>query len=266
MKNYDNFKWAILDIHDHFKKHAKPIHTEKWQGVDISKRPEAKMFELLNYNFAVNLTGKDLEFFKEDMGPNLPWADEHFLERVCGEPLNPGDQWAKWPWGNSANSFRDKQGQFNHNYMERYWPKFAGVFPEGKLPDHFIRTAHRGIRYRYGDLLDVINQLANEPYTRQAYIPIFFPEDTGSVHGGRVPCSLGYHIIHRDGLLHINYYLRSCEVYRHFRDDCYLTVRLLMWVLDKLKNRNDYWKDVKLGNYSMYITSFHCFVNDMREL
>lgn len=278
MEKYGNFENAIADIHYAFKHESYKVHTEKWQGMDISNKPEAETHELLNYNFCVDLDGQeDLQFFREDIKPNLPWADDHFLERVCGEPINPGEQWAKWPWGNSANSFRAKHdgqhgkaGQFNHNYMERYWPKHAGQTPDGsyasRTPASPWKDRNVGIRYDYGDLRDIINQLNNEPQTRQAYFPIFFPEDTGAVHGGRVPCSLGYHFIYRNGVLHINYYLRSCEVYRHFRDDCYLTVRLLLYVLDELRKLDDKWKNVIPGTYSMYITSFHCFVNDMRNL
>lgn len=258
---FKNFTQAIEEIHHDFKTYSQKVHTEKWQGMDISKKPEAATFELLNYNFSVPLHTTDQNHYREDIKPNLPWADNHFLERVCGLPLNPGDQWKHWPWGNHADKFRDEHGRFNHNYMERYWPKFANTNYE-----ETFGGPHKGIRYDYGDLRDLVNQLRNEPQTRQAYLPIFFPEDTGALHGGRVPCSLGYHFINRNGLLHINYYLRSCEVYRHFRDDCYLTVRLLLWVLDELRAMDPYWNNVQPGTYSMYITSFHCFVNDMRNL
>lgn len=259
---YKDFKSSIFDIHRDFKERSTKIHTERWQGIDISKRPEAATFELLNYNFSVDLGHEHLLDYQADIMPNLPWADNHFLERVQGDPLNPGEQWAKWPWSNSADKFRDQNGQFNHNYMERYWPKLANG---GKDRDG-LGGSNEGIRFNYGDLRDVVHQLNNEPYTRQAYLPIFFPEDTGAVHKGRVPCSLGYHFIFRDGRLHINYYLRSCEVYRHFRDDCYLTVRLLLWVLEELRKLDNQWDKASPGIYSMYITSFHCFVNDMRLL
>src|SRR5690606_37916967 len=99
------------------------------------------------------------------------------------------------------------------------------------------------------------------------YMPIFFPEDTGAVHGGRIPCSLGYQFIQRHGYLHINYYLRSCEVYRHFRDDAYLTMKLLLWVLDQLQLHDAAtWGSVLPGTFNMYITSFHCFINDKEKL
>lgn len=286
---YPDFAKAIEEVIADFKSASQLVHTEKWQGVDISNKPEMATQELLNYNFAVMLQGEDLEKYRQDIKPNLPWADDHFMERVCGEPINPGKEWANWPWGNHADKFRDANGQFNHNYMERYWPKAAGITDQGELvgtdySPHFVAEMkqafkeagdhynpsplvfNRGIRYPYGDLNDVVEQLFKEPNTRQAYMPIFFPEDTGAIHGGRVPCSLGYHFIHRYGYLHINYYLRSCEVYRHFRDDCYLTVRLLLWVLGELRKKDSKWNDVKPGFYTMNITSFHCFVNDMVSL
>lgn len=231
-----DFQWAPI------------VKTEKWQGVKT--KPEMATHELLNFNFTVPIHTDNLDHWREDIQPNLPWADDHFLERICGEPINPGEQWAKWPWGLNADKFRDENGQFNHNYMERYWPKQAGRFPNPAAhgPDR------KGIRYTYGDLDDVINLLNDQPFTRQAYLPIWFPEDTGVVHGGRVPCSLGYHFLQRGGYLHINYYLRSCEIYRHFRDDCYLTLRLLLHVCEKT--------GFKPGFYNMFINSFHCFVND----
>lgn len=283
---YPNFEKAIQHIIRDFRTVAPIIHTEKWQGVDISRKPEMATYEMLNYVFRVALYGEDITQYQADIRPNLPWAEDHFLERVCGEPLNPGKEWANWPWGNHADKFRDEDGQFNHNYMERYWPKHAGNTDQGELKDTDLDPSYvarmraelpdytpkhvyqnRGIRYPYGDLNDLVNQLLKEPNTRQAYMPIFFPEDTGAVHGGRVPCTLGYHFIHRMGYLHINYYLRSCEVYRHFRDDCYLTVRLLLWVLDELRKKDpSKWMNVKPGIYSMYITSFHCFKNDMASL
>ncbi len=49
---------------------------------------------------------------------------------------------------------------------------------------HPLPLANRGIRYRYADLHDVIDTLNKDPLTRQAYIPIWFPED-GSAMPGR---------------------------------------------------------------------------------
>jgi thymidylate synthase len=71
----------------------------------------------------------------------------------------------------------------------------------------------------------------------------------------------------RDHKLSITYQLRSCDIYRHFQDDIYLTVRLLMWVLNELQIANPtYWGKVRYGDFIMLIGSLHCFENDFRLL
>lgn len=277
---FGSFAEAIRTAEEELLDRGNPVHSTFWQGLDVSKMPAAEMVELLNWNFRVPLNPRgNIDYLQSEIEPNLPWADLHFeQERVGGQPLNPGETWKIWPWGNSADKHRKSGEQFNHTYAERFWPKWAGLTREGKLseegeehpwkePRSPYNGMHAGIRYRYADLWDVINTLAADPLTRQAYIPIWFPED-GS-HMDRKPCTLGYHLIMRGGFLHMNYYIRSCDIFRHFRDDIYLAVRLQMWILDQLKGRqlgNDAWKEVKLGMFSMYITSLHCFINDRREL
>lgn len=255
---------------------APEVHAQKWQGFDVSERPEAKMIELLLENYRVPIHTEDLDHWRKDIPANFPWADDHFEERVCGFPINPGIQWAKWPWGNKAKDSLDLRGtMFNHNYMERYWPKYAGMAenPTATVEDwSFIDNSwvgehkaepipNHGIREQYGDLNDLVNTLSTEPDTRQAYYPMFFPEDV--TVKGRKPCSLGYHFILRHGYFHCVYYMRSCDFYRHWADDCYLTLRLQLWVLEKCRALNpDVWNDVKPGFLEMHVTSLHMFIND----
>lgn len=239
---------------------ASRVNTGSWQSTDISNDPSMDTYELLNHSFQVAVSSEDLTPFREDIKPNLPWADDHFEERINGWPLNPGKQWANWPWANKADTFRNKDGQFSHTYMERYFPKFAGIYLDDTYPVE--GRPHGGIRFSYGDLADVVQLLVKYPDTRQAYLPVWFPEDTGCVHGQRIPCSLGYHFIQRHDHLHCVYYLRSCDIYRHFRDDVYLTVRLMLWVLDACRALSSTWDSVKPGIFTMHITSLHMFVND----
>lgn len=247
------------------------VHTERWQGVDISKNPAAAMHEVLHYSFRTEMPTEDLDHYRQDIRPNLPWADDHFLERVCGEPLNPGVQHANWPFAfHGKKALAEGNGeQYSHSYMERLWPKHAGFTPGGKLDQlgtHDLPT-HRGVRHEYGDLMDLVKLLAEEPDTRQAYIPMFFPEDTGTVHRMRKPCSLGWGFIMRNGKLDVTYYIRSCDFYRHLQDDIYMTVRLALWVLDRARELNpEVWGSVKPGTYLMSITSLHMFVNDLKMI
>jgi len=249
-----------------------PVKTERWQGVQAN----TDTLELLNVDLEVNLRGiESLDSWRQEIQPNLPWADDHFQERVGGEPLNPGVQWENWPWGRSAARFKGER--FNHTYMERLWPKFArrtsnGALPldanihERKYPEKDARPK-QGTAWSLGDLQDLVELLVAEPHTRQAYIPLFFPEDTGRSDGGRKVCTLGYQMIvrpddHEIERAHIWYPMRSCDLIRHFRDDCYLAVRLLLWVLERCRSRDDWWQRVLPGTYSMHMTSLHVFKGD----
>lgn len=248
---------------DELMKHqSERIHTEKWQGYDISKRPEAEMHEVVDtYIKTLGMNGEDVNEYRNILEPNLPWADDHFIERVSGEPLNPGETWKTWPWALKADQSRIFHGKFSHTYMERYWPRRAGSNPTVEMDGENF-----GHRFRYGDLYDVVSLLEREPLTRQAYLPIFFPEDTGAVHGNRVPCTLGYHWIVRDNKINTFYPIRSCDYFRHFRDDVYMTTRLTLWLLQQLRSRNPYWNSVTMGSYSMWIGSLHLFRNDYIKL
>jgi hypothetical protein len=102
--------------------------------------------------------------------------------------------------------------------------------------------------------------MRKEPFTRQAFLPLWFPEDTGVVHGERVPCTIGYHFIRRGDWVHVVYYIRSCDFFRHFKDDIYLCAKKVFWLIDKLKEIDpDNWNHVKPGMLTMHITSLHAW-------
>lgn len=265
-----------------FKDFAHPVEAATWQGVDVSKKREARTHELMNCHFMVPLNGvNSLDHWAKDIKPNLPWANDHFEERVGGAPINPGVEWANWPWGGNAEKFLLPSGKFNHNYMERYWPKQAGkTWSPSKTREEFQEEYHRrslghmlgmvnrGIRWEYGDLNDVVHLLVKDPTTRQAWLPVWFPEDTGIGDGGRKPCTIGYHFMMRDEKLFIHYAIRSCDFHRHMQDDIYLTIRLALWIIDQASkiDESGVWPHVTLESFSMWVGSLHMFENDMLQL
>lgn len=218
-----------------FKK-GKESLSNQWQSVEIpSHNP---IVEVQNLFFTVDSI-KDLV---EDFNPDLPWAEDHFLERINGEPINPGVQYQNWPYYRDINNddlFRSS-GKFSHNYMERYWCK-----------------GFKGIRFNYGDLNDIIQRLIENKYTRQAFLAVWHPEDQSN-HGERVPCTIGYWFNMQDGKLCITYLIRSCDAIRHFRNDMYMTYRLLDHVASII--------NVPTGSISTWIGSFHCFKSDLYTL
>lgn len=266
MRIVNSLSEAVVRGWEYLLNTGKVVDQRNWQGVK-APRP---MFEALDYDFKCPMPqnkSKSLELLK----PNLPWADEHFLERVGGEPLNPPPSHKIWPFANNSNEAFQKDDKFDHTYPERMWPKFAGETPPDLglySEDDFLRDnklVNTGIRFEYGDLQDVVSKLQQDPTTRQAFLPIWFPEDTGKPDNIRVPCSIGYHFIIRDGRLDITYWMRSLDMIRHFQDDLYLCWRLAKWVWDQVETSNS--SPIRyLGYMKFHAVSCHIFDGEQKLL
>lgn len=230
-----------------------PINRGKWQ----SEETTVAAYELPNVVFSYDMP-KTLDSLARYVPADIDWANEHFAERVGGEPLNPAPSYVRWPYHSRKEAERHvANGVFAHTYPERMWPKKAGVQYPVQHADNL------GIRFHYGDTDDVVSQLQKDPFTRQAYLPIWFPEDTGSVDGQRVPCTLGYHFIRNGVSFDCNYFIRSCDIYRHFTNDVYMAARLAEWIHQRLvagRNYVDY--PLHLGRLTMFISNLHMFIAD----
>jgi hypothetical protein len=253
MKIQTSFQSVVNEIVRKFHYEADNVPVGHWQGQDLplDKLPAFVSREIFNHSFCYQIP-VGLTMLKLQIEPNLPWADEHFGERVSGIPYNPAPSYVRWPfWQASSEQTKEVDGKkFSHTYPERFWP--PGLM---------------GIRYTYGTLDAVVNLLTRQPLTRQAYLPIWFPEDTGVSHEGRVPCTLGYHFMQRGGQLHIIYPIRSCDFFRHFRDDAYMACRLALWVLEELKLKSPKnWESVTIGTLTMHLFSLHIFRGEVDRL
>lgn len=223
------------------REQGEEVETVFWQGIESP----AKFWEYLNLLFIAPIPKTKEELVIETC-PNLPWAEDHFQERVGRQSLNPGKEYKNWPFYRNDENWRKDKKLFDHTYMQRIWPPLL-----------------KGIRYDYGNLDDVINLLTDDPFTRQAYLPIWYPEDTGVKFKGRTPCSLGFHFTRRNNKLHCFYPIRSCDYVRHFKNDVYMAGRLVQWVLNELKNKSkEKWEDITPGDLAMFIVSFHVFINE----
>ena len=226
------------------KSQSQEVDAGHWQGVSTESHPEMLTKEILNA-WMVAPIPPTIDELVEQVKPNMPWAEEEFQERVGGEAHNPHRAMFNWPWWRGQID-----EQMSHTYSERFWPSY----------DEPNKLWRKGVRYRYGDLADVINLLHDHPQTRQATFPIFFPEDTGAIHGGRIPCTLHYHFLLRENRLNVWYPIRSCDAVRHFRDDVYMAARLCQWMLTQLKPAFDtdtLWEDVIPGHLYFTAYSFH---------
>jgi thymidylate synthase len=216
---------------------APVVHVGEWQAIR-SGLPQEETIELEDISFEMPIPGFSMDILQSMVLPNLPWAEDHFKERVSGIPFNPPPSHEWWPFAQHSND-QHRQGEiFSHTYPERMWA---------------AASSRKGIRFDYGDLADLVVLLKERTGTRQAYLPIWFPEDLSATRAGaRVPCTLGYHFLIRNGRLKIVYYIRSCDFYRHFRDDVYMAARLAQWVSEQIPETTP-------SRLVMHISSLHVF-------
>lgn len=260
---------GILYALTHLHKHGKSVDPGHWQGIATGGKPDLVTKELVNLSLRLSIP-EGIDESVAQCKPNIPWAEIEFQERVGGEPHNPHNSLPDWPWWHGQWDQTTRDQTFDHTYSERFWPKHAGSRGDGIDG----RENNYGLRYDLGDLSDVIALLRKYPDTRQATFPIFFPEDTGAVHGGRIPCTLHYHFMLRNGKLHLWYPIRSCDAVRHFRDDVYMAMRLCQWVILRLREMPpgrynygpDFWKNVRPGTLHFTAYSFHVHMGDYHHL
>lgn len=255
-------------LEDELVTRAPTVHVGEWQ----SQRGDDKGFnytrEVTQVYFRTYMPETSDEA-RAAYQPNLPWAEDHFQERVSGTPHNPPPSAAYWPFTQKDHEEHTAEGKFSHTYPERMWPKYANVGstrPNGRE----VFVPHNGIRFEYGDLRDLVELLALSPMTRQAYLPIWFPEDGAAVHQNeRVPCTLGYHFLLRPHpayealVLNMTYYMRSCDFLRYFNDDVYMAARLAQWVRGQVTSQST-GPIILMGDLAISIASLHIFENDVK--
>lgn len=246
---------------------APVIHRGEWQSMTTSGSPIHATHELtfVTTRTPVNLTQQEWD---AEVKPDQPWAEEHFQERVSGIPHNPAPSHVRWPYG-YTDRHQTHGDKFDHTYPERFWPRWESTEEGGPYNQDWAER--QGIRFRYGDLQDVVDLMAKRPLTRQAFLPVWFPEDTGATAGQRVPCTIGYHFLITDGKLDCAYYMRSCDIIRHYRNDVYMAGRLMQWVCEQINQRWREWgsdpvMSVQPGMLNMHISSLHLFTGDRHKV
>ena len=228
------------------------VNTGHWQSVKGTPHSQTRELQHVTLEMQVPATSGAWAAYIQ---PNLPWAEDHFQERVSGEPLNPGEQYKNWPWYKGGVEDHKQPGLFSHTYMERFWPSRT---PEGER--------RHGIRYKLGDLENLVHLLQREPHTRQAYLPIWFPEDiyAASVDHQRVPCTLGYHFMIRNSRMHCFYPMRSVDFVRYLQDDIYMAGRLIQWIINAMGGPFKY--EVIPGKLVLFASSLHIFEGDVPKM
>ena len=225
MRLYLNCFDAIKDIGRELKKCATIVHTQSYQNKDISKDDNFSTKEIQAFEFCI------LNTDDKDTMPNatVDWCKAEFKERISKDDINPGEAWKmrKEVWEEFL-----VDGEFDYTYNERIsW----------QIPL-------------------VIEELRKNPETRQAIIEIHSNADDLEFVGGkkRIPCSMFYQFMIRDGKLDIIYVMRSTDFATHFQNDIWLAAELRRHIAREL--------NLERGKFIMFASSLHIYKKDWEKL
>lgn len=199
MRIFSNFVEAVDEVERELLEMGHIVQSHSYQNVVTEGNKDFETCELMGYSFMV--TGLSLEKIKNlVIYKNLSqeWIDEEFRERIEGQKLNPGKAWKirQGVW----EKFLNKEGKFDYSYSERV-----------------------GDQYQI-----VLNELKVRPNSRQAIIQMFRHDLDHPNFGGkkRIPCTLTYQFLIRNGAINVLYQMRSCDFGLHFCYDLILASML----------------------------------------
>ena len=202
-------------------------NTKELIGVNfIISKPWLKKREMLDF------------LFKEEASKIEEYCKQEILDRIDRRGLNPG------------NSYKIRMDLWQKLMSKANGEKFDYTYSE---------------RINYCAQLDnAIQALKEDEHTRRAMVMVFRPEDTmeSSGYQTRIPCSVSYQFLIRNGKLMILYYIRSNDYFKHFAIDIWLTHAIQEYVCGQLK---DVYPDLKVGSLNYYAGSFHAYHEDLAK-
>lgn len=242
MRIYGTFTEALSEIRRDLGEMGIRVHNRTYQNVDIGEDPEMETNELQHYVYQV--TNPYTVFSLPEI--HEAWCEAEWNERLDGVNAagrhNPGEAYklrpevwnqflVRGPDGLSRSS--GEAGIFDYTYSERL--------------------------NRWRQCQNIVDLLKRDPFTRQAYISVWSQKDTLYVGGQRrVPCTLGYHLMHRQGALNLMYLQRSADFHTHFQNDVWLACAMLFEIASQT--------GLKVGSFSHHVFSLHVFRRDLGEV
>lgn len=200
------------------------VRPYSYQNKIVKDDPQFETIELRGYSYSI-VNHDDADQLK---GLTFNWCLEEFNERLSPKYINPGRAYLLR--SNLWDQFL-VNGKFDYSYNER------------------IRT----------QLPIIIDELKKHPTTRQAIIEIHNNIiDIQNLGGrGRIPCSLCYQFMIREGKLDIYYLQRSCDFVTHWSNDVWHGINLMKYVASSI--------NVPSGTFTHFITSLHAYAKDLEE-
>ena len=213
------------------------VKPNTMQNLVVKGNPDFETKEIINYSYTLLSVEDSPKFFADKESEE--WVKEEFLERITkdgmGLPHNPGKAWLirKHVWTQFLVRFLSGKEGFDYTYSERF-------------------GEHSAIQR-------IILEIGKNPDSRQLILSVWDRNDITVIGGKkRVPCSIFYQILVREGGIIVIYNQRSCDVVTHFFNDVYLAWELGVYIAE-----NTGYKMVRLVHN---IGSLHCYAKDFSTL
>ena len=248
------------------------VHPQTMQNKVVADDPDYMTKELQAYGFQIQgwrynvRTAEELvQYIVKDPQRShqiSTYIEAEFMDRM-GVAANPGDAWKARStlWTEFMQN-----GKFAYTYSERMAPQFTRIMRELiEKPD--TRQAIINIHSYICPIQDASNlntqcgiELAidsgpNNYSIDQSVTSSIDMENMGG--GGRIPCSMYYQLLRRNGKLDLIYTMRSCDFLVHFPVDLLLALRLQSYVADQL--------GIGVGMFTYFTGSLHAYAKNMKE-
>lgn len=217
MRIFANCKEAIGEIERDLHEMGIVVHPNTMQNKNIKDDPNYDTKEIRAYSFMI-LDTSDKDKMVEEC---LEWCKAEFKERNSLQPINPGIAWKKRAdvWEEFLNNNR-----FDYTYSERMYHQW--------IPN--------------------IRELRNNPDSRQVIIQVHDRAiDEDRMQTKRIPCSMYYQLMTRNGAIDVIYNMRSSDFYTHFKNDIWLACELQKYFAEATKK--------PIGKFYMFIGSLHMY-------
>ena len=234
MRIFANCQEAISEIQRDLYEMGVEVTSNSMQNKVVKGDDGFTTKELQGYSFTILDSGD-----KDSIANNLEWCEAEFKERINGwyavddfrqpyTPLNPGNA---------------------YKIRSEIWNQFL---VDGKFCYTYNERMHWQIKA-------VIEELKRNPNSRQAIIEVHSRKTDQDRMGGksRIPCSMYYQFMIRNGKLDVIYNMRSTDFLTHFKHDIWLACKLRDFMAEKV--------GIESGKYIMFASSLHAYKKDFPE-
>ena len=230
MRIYKNCTEAISEIQRDLFEMGIEVHPQSMQNKIVKDDDSYMTKELQGYSFMI-MNDNDMN---EMVGSCLNWCEAEHLERINGwdnpsvETTNPGEA---YKLRNDVWEQFLVNGKFCYTYNERMQKQIDAC----------------------------IEELRRNPDSRQVIVQFHNRDIDQDKMGGksRVPCSMYYQLMIRNGKLDLIYTMRSTDFLTHFKNDIWHAIKFRNFVANEL--------DLKVGKFIMFAGSLHAYKKDFPE-